>query len=110
MAKSITSQTTTIASSGTTSAAVTMERNRVPLAVIMPAAFTGTAITFEVSVDGTTFQPLYNESTLYSVTVSTSVARTYALSRQAMDGVKYVRIVSNGTEGALRTITIVSGE
>ena len=110
MAKGLFADATTIANGATVSATVSFERNRVPLAVIMPAAFTGTSITFQVSFDGSTFQPLYNESTLYSITVSTSVARTYALSRQAMDGVKHLRVVSQASEGAIRTLSIVSGE
>ena len=110
MAKNIQlTDTVVIASSGTTSTSIIMERNRVPLAVIVPAAFTGTSIKFQASIDqGTTFFALYNEGTEYSVTVSTS--RYVALNPDVFQGVACVRLVSGSSEAASRTISVVSGE
>jgi len=100
--------TVTIASSGTVSTSLTLENGRIPLAVITPAALTGTALTFNVSNDGATFTPLYYESTAYSLTTSTS--RYHALNRVAFEGVKYLQVVSGSAEGASRIIKVISGE
>lgn len=110
MAKNIQlTDTVTIASAGTVSTSIIMERNRVPLAVIVPAAFTGTTIKFQASIDqGTTFFALYNEATEYSVTVSTS--RYVALNPDVFQGVACVRLVSGSSEAASRTISVISGE
>lgn len=86
-----------------------MERNRVPIAIVVPAAFTGTTIKFQASIDqGTTFFALYNEATEYSVTVSTS--RYVALNPNVFEGVACVRLVSGSSEAASRTISVISGE
>ena len=45
MAKNLKVDTTTIASSGTTSTAIQLDGNRVPLAIVTPAAMTGTSLT-----------------------------------------------------------------
>jgi hypothetical protein len=100
--------TVTIASSGTVSTSLTLENSRIPVALTTPAALTGTAFTFNASADGTTFRPLYYESTQYTVTVSTS--RHVGLNRLAFEGVKYLQIVSGSTETASRTIGVISGE
>lgn len=111
MARNLSNSSVVIASGATTSAALTMDNDRQPIAIITPAAMTGTALTFEASDDnGTTWRPLFNESTAYSITISTSVSRHYALARQPFEGVRLVRIVSNGTEGAARTLKIISGQ
>lgn len=110
MAKNLRVSTLTIANGATVSSTLTLENNRVPLAVITPAAMTGSALTFNASDDGSTFYPLYNESSSYSVTIGTSTARHYALARQPMEGVKYFQVVSGSAEGAARTIKVISGE
>lgn len=74
---------------------------------IIPSAFTGTAITFTGSADGTNFFALYNsDNSAFSITVSTS--RYYCLNPADFLGMRYVRLVSNGTEAAARTITVIS--
>lgn len=109
MAKNLKTATATIASSGTTSDTVTLENSRIPLALEMPATFTGTTLTFKsASSSGGTSLPLYYEGTQYSVTVSTS--RHVALDRRAFEGVKYLQIVSGSTEGGARSITVITGE
>lgn len=75
--------------------------------IIMPAAFTGTAITFTGSVDNSTFVALYNsDNSAFSITVSAS--RYYVLNPADFLGCRYVRIVSNATEGASRTLTVLT--
>lgn len=102
--------TLTISISGTTSTTLTLEAFRVPLALLIPAAMTGTAITFLASVDNATFRPVYFESTLYSVTIPTAATRHIALDRRAFEGVRYIQLVSGTAEAAARTIGVVSGE
>lgn len=109
MAKNTKATTVTIANAGTTTPTITLDPNKIPLALELPAAFTGTAITFKAtSNSGGTPVPLYYESTLYSVTVAPS--RHVALNRVAFEGVKYLQIVSNLAEGAARDIALITGE
>lgn len=112
MAKNIKATIATIANGGTTTPTITLDPNKIPLALEMPSAFTGTTITFlATSSSGGTPVPLYFESTLYSVTVAAS--RHVALNRVAFEGVKYLQLVSNaggGGETAARDIVLISGE
>jgi hypothetical protein len=78
------------------------------MAIVLPAAFTGTALTFQASYDDATYNSVYDEATQYSINVG--VSRHIALKRQAMEGVKYFKIVSGSTETASRTILVISGE
>jgi hypothetical protein len=110
MAKNLKVDTVTIASAGTTSTAIQLASNRVPLAIVTPAAMTGTSLTFLSSDDGTTYSPVYYEGTLYSVAMGTAASRHIALDRRAFESVKTVQIVSSSAEGALRTLKIISGE
>lgn len=98
-------QTATIASSGTVSGAVTVPSGYKLAGLITPAALTGTAFTFNVSVDLTTFVPLYNGGTQLSVTVSTS--RYVSLDTEITKGISAVQVVSGSAEGAARSITLI---
>jgi hypothetical protein len=100
--------TVTIASSGTTSTTLTLENNRIPLAIILPAALSGTSVKFQASNDNATFTPMYYESTEINIGVGTS--RHVALNRDQFEAVKYLKLVSTSTETAARTITVISGE
>lgn len=74
---------------------------------ITPAALTGTAFTFEGSIDNSTFTALYNaDNSAFSITVSAS--RYYCLNPADFLGMRYVRLVSNATEGAARTVTVIT--
>ena len=109
MAKNIRlTDTVSIATSGTTSTSLQMQGNRVPLAIIIPATFEGTTLTFQASVDDATYVQVYNEGTAYSVTVGTS--RFVALARQPFEGVRYMKIISNNSVAATRTLTVLNGE
>lgn len=108
MAKFLQQLTVTIPNAGTTSDSATMPATMYCLGLVTPAALTGTAFTFEGSIDGSTFRPLYDQATLYSVNVGTS--RYVALKPEVMQSAKYLKVVSGSSEGALRTITLVIGE
>jgi hypothetical protein len=97
-----------IATSGTTSTSILFQGNRVAIAVITPSSLTGTSFTFQVSVDDSTYVNLFDEGSAY--TLSAAGSRFIALKRQPFEGVRYLRIVSNLSESANRTIIIVNGE
>lgn len=71
---------------------------------ILPAAFTGTAITFQVSVDGDTFVALNDSSGAVSLTVAQG--KGYALPASVM-GFRWLKFVSGSSEGADRTIQVM---
>jgi len=75
----------------------------------MPAAFTGTTMTFQGSFDDSTYQAIYNTSnTAYSITVA--VSRTYAINPADFAGFRYVKFVSGSAEGGARTIVVSTRE
>ena len=109
MAKNVAVDSVVIANGATTSTAVTLPANKRLLAIITPSALTSTAITFEQSCDdGTTYTPVYNESSAYSLTVSTS--RYNRVVGEVFDGCRIVRLVGGTAEGAARTIKVILGE
>lgn len=71
---------------------------------ILPAAFTGTAISFKVSTDGTNYSPLYDSSNaLVSITVTQGRAYAFPI---AMFSWPWALLVSNAAEGADREIAL----
>lgn len=114
MASRLQRATTTIASSATASAAVNVPQDCTLVAVSTPSALTGSSFTFEISDDdGTTYKPLYNGSTQYSVTVGTSrhIALDATATRSVLGGSAtaptWVKVISNSAEGAARTIALI---
>ena len=75
---------------------------------VMPAAFTGASISFQVSADDSTYQALYDDAnSLVSITVSAS--RTYGFRNDvamALGHWRFVKFVSASAEGAERTIVV----
>jgi len=102
------SDTITIASSGTVSGALDLA-GRALVGFLLPATFTGTAITFQVSVDGTTYTAVYNTSNaVLSVTVTQG--RVYALAPTDLLCSRYIKLVSGTTENGARSIICYSRE
>lgn len=100
-----TAVTATIAASGTKTDAIDL-RGCSRLGFALPATFTGTAISFEVSHDNVTFQALNDDSGAVSMTVAQ--AKSYTVSDADGVGVwPWVKLVSGSTEGAERLITVV---
>lgn len=111
MAKNTKATTVTIANAGTTTPTISLDPSKIPLSLEMPAAFSGTAITFKASsLNGGTPVPLYYEGTLYSVSVGAS--RFISLNRAVFEGIKFLQLVSNAGAGesAARDIVLVTGE
>ena len=93
-------------STGTTSTAFTLQ-GTIPLAIVTPAGLASTSITFQGSLDGSSFYDLYNGSSAYSLTVAAS--RYIALNPDVFEGVRYIRIIAGSSETS-KDIFIVSGE
>jgi hypothetical protein len=70
----------------------------------LPAAFTSTAITFLGSLDGVTFQPVYNSAGLVSYTVAQG--RYIAINPADLQGLAQIQIVAGTAEAAARTLTL----
>ena len=99
---------TSIANGGTVSDAVNIGHGRVIFGLIMPAAFTGTAVTFQVSHDGTTYQALTNGfGQSVSVTVAASKDVSLGDFLKYLYGWEYIKVVSGGAEGAARTVIVI---
>ncbi len=97
--------TVTIASSSTTSDAIDMQGYTLA-AIVMPAAFTGTSLTFSVSDDGNTFYTMYNTSNT-AVTAYVTQGRWYAVLPSDFAGVRYLKVISSSTEGSTRVIKLI---
>lgn len=104
-----TSVTATIANGATTSDVVHL-RDHAMVGLIMPAAFTGTTITFTASDSPTgTFVPVY-DSDGNQISVAVAVSRALGLSGAEADALapfQFVKLVSGSTEGAERLVIVV---
>jgi hypothetical protein len=92
-----------IAASGTTSQSLDLSGSCL-VGIQMPTAFTGTAVTFNVSADGVNFYPMYSGASAYSLTVAAS--RYILIPAADFAGVRYLQVVSNATEGSARALTL----
>lgn len=101
----IDTSTVTIASSGTVSTAVDLGGHNL-VGIQTPAALTGTTMTFQGSVDGSTYNVLYDtDGTALSITVA--VDSLILIVPSDFAAVRYLKLVSGSSEGAERTITLV---
>ncbi len=94
----------TIASGQTASDVIDTKGHGV-LYFILPAAFTGTTITFQMSPDNSTFYDCYNVSDA-QMTATVTQGRCYVFEPQDLVGLRYIKFVSGSAEGADRTITV----
>lgn len=97
--------TLTIANAATTSDAIDA-RGYAMFGLVMPAAFTGASITFEVSDDNSTFQALYDQSNV-QVSLTVAASRSYDLPVELATW-PYWRVVSASAEAAQRALLIVA--
>jgi hypothetical protein len=96
------SQTWTIASGQTVSGSI--DKGSLELAgVQLPATFTGTGVTFQTSNDNVTFQALEWEGA--AVDFTTSQGKNISWDPAKFAPWRYIKIVSDGAEGAARTLT-----
>lgn len=95
----------TIANGQTVSAAIPTTGLSL-VGIQLPAAFTGTTITFQGSVDGTTYQVV--KSTTSGTSLSYTVAQgTYvAVDPTPFYGLQFIKLVSGSAEGGARTFSV----
>ena len=74
--------------------------------VVIPAAFTGTTITLQVSADNVTYQALHKNSSDVAWSITVQVSKSYALPTD-LEAWPFFKIVSGGTEAAARTLYVV---
>lgn len=103
--------TVTIANGASLSGAVMLGAG-VPLAVQMPAAFTGTQLTFQTSHDGSTYQNLYDDAG-NEIAVTVAASSNVALPASVMAAWRYVKLRSGTasvptTEAADRTLKLIN--
>jgi hypothetical protein len=96
-------QSVIIANGATASAAVSAGSYAM-FGLVIPAAFTGTTVGFQVSADGTTYQTLYDEFNV-AVSVTVAVSRSYNLP-SALAAFSSFKVVSGSAEGAARTLKV----
>lgn len=95
-----------IASSGTVSGAVDL--GDMSLTGLVVPIMTGTALTFQVSADGTNYYVLHDYAkAAYTVTVD-GTARAFYLLPATFAGWRWVKVVSGSAEGAERTIKLIA--
>ena len=76
--------------------------------IIFPASFTGTSVTFDFSLNGTTWHDVVEtDGSEVSYTVTAGDALRVDPSGWAFASAGYIRITSNGTEAADRQVTLL---
>lgn len=77
------------------------------IGIVMPAAFTGTALTFQGSADGQLFQQVFDD-TGAALSVTVAAGRCVGLDTKALPLASwaFIKLVSNAAEGADRVITL----
>jgi hypothetical protein len=99
--------TATIANGASTSSAIELG-NATVVGVYIPAAFTGTAITFTACSTATgTFSPL-KDGAGAAISKTVAAGDYIYLDPVLFAGVAFVKIVSGSAEAAARTLTLVA--
>lgn len=98
------SATFVIPISTTTSNAVAIDPSMSLVSLLMPSAFTGTALTFTASIDGTNFFQVTNASDGNAYTVVCAASKFIAIPPANLCAFSWLKIVSGSTEIAARTI------
>jgi hypothetical protein len=74
--------------------------------VQLPAAFTGTTLTFTGSVDGTTYQPVYSTTSGTALSYTVAQGHYVAIDPVAFYGLAYIKLVSGSAEGGARAFSV----
>lgn len=97
---------TTIQSGQTTSSVIALKGVTLKT-IIVPSSFDGTQLTFQISDDGTNFYDYYNIDDL-EVALTCSPGRAYGTFANDFFSVSFLKITSNATESATRTIKLIT--
>lgn len=73
--------------------------------ILLPAAFTGTALTFEASVDGVNFFAVKNTTSGTALSYTVAQGTYAAIDPKDFQGIQYLKIKSGSSEGAARILT-----
>ncbi|MCP5362084.1 MAG: hypothetical protein H6908_05580 [Hyphomicrobiales bacterium] len=99
--------TITIASGQTTSDAVDL-RGTTLIAIQMPGSWTSADISFQASIDGSTFYDVYDSQGV-AVTYAAGASQLISVHNvAAMAGLRYLKLVSSAAQGADRSLTLIS--
>lgn len=97
----------TIANGQTVSGPVACEGMDV-VALQLPAAFTGVAITFQASADGVLYQAVYDDAgAAVSLTVAQGRYVVINTLTKTLRGMRFLKVVSGSAEGAARSVQVV---
>jgi hypothetical protein len=96
---------TVVIASGQTVSSALFVGSKIPAMLQLPI-MTSTALTFQGSYDGATYQAIYLAGVVYSETVASS--KDIALDGSAFAGCQYIKVVAGSAEGAERTIVVIS--
>jgi hypothetical protein len=96
----------TIANGQTVSSAVDLGGTTL-CGLMMPAAFTGVALTFQGSIDGTNFA-IVKGSDGNDLSLTVAAARYVKLNPVDFYGLRHLKLVSGSAEAAARDITLAS--
>lgn len=94
-----------IANAATVSAAIPTQGLTL-VGVQLPAAFTGTALTFQGSVDGVTYQAVYSTTSGTALSYTIAQARYIAIDPAPFYGLAYIKLVSGSTEAGARAFFV----
>mgnify|MGYP007071589557 CR=1 FL=1 len=99
--------TTTIAASGTTSAAINLSGLQL-VAIDMPAAVTGSSLTFTASmtIDGT-YDAITEVGGATNYTLTMAASKWTPVDLRVFAGVPFLKLVSGSTEAATRTFNLI---
>lgn len=96
----------TIANGQTVSDAVSLAGHKL-VAVVTPAALTGTTLTFQASADGVNFVALHNDDG-NAVSITVAASRYTNVPVAEFRAAQWLKVVSNSAEAAERKITLVT--
>lgn len=73
--------------------------------LLLPAALTSTALTFEASVDGESFFPVYDADTGDAVSYTVTEGTYLAINPEYFYGINYLKLKFGTDEAAARTLS-----
>tara|TARA_R110000851_G_C13028860_1_gene560912 strand:+ start:118 stop:492 length:375 start_codon:yes stop_codon:yes gene_type:complete len=98
----------TILNGATVSDAVEIQIGAEIVGIITPAAITGTALSFQSSVDGTTYNNVYSYDDTADLSIAIAASKDVSIDPSILCGRSNLKIVSNGAEGATRKILLLT--
>lgn len=95
-----------IASGQTASTGVRVEAASVPVGLLMPSAFDGTVVSFNTSLDGVTWVPLFDQAG-FPVAATVGPNRVVALDPSSFYPAKWLQVVAASTQSAARQLQLL---